>query len=783
MKVKKYRLAKTRVAHSISHSLFLAFTLLFVTCSEDSEYIKEEPVVADGSIAFSAGTIGVWQDGDRSRTADGTAGKRSDSSSHEQLLGKNNSGLLLECEVEAVNEAVTRSTSNDDFFTVGESVIGLFARYVQNGTYQKTCPDYMYNVPLELKSGGWEYSPKRYWPNNEGDEIEFFAYYPHEDSDENHFDGNQSVKQIVVSEATPGEAATFTITPDGKTDILLTPNPVKMSKPANNDIVNLQFAHVLGKVTVNLIAHRRVTVSGFTFKNVIGKQATYTYPDGTLSNWIPSTDEDGNEKPLTDLTFEGNYTFGNDDGLLPKGEKHSTTYTAYLPAGTEIQRFTIVVEGVPRNISLESPVSVEATKSVSLSITIPNDANCYILNKQDEIFRIPVNRINEYWNNPLYNANPEIKIDDETEWVAEVIWQDIDKNVVSFVNHNGTEASETGSKTYTGNTAFYVKLNIDTSVADNRGNVLVGVRRANDAALTYLWSWHLWITDYDPDAIYTDVANSKWGADYAPANETGAIHRYAPANGYTLWNDDGLYKDKYIMDRNLGAKSTEYDAETKKNGMYYQFGRKDPFPYMNIYKWDGEQIKTELGVANGGDRIPKEYNHVPMSTTVMYPYRYFYTDGGQNNKNIITDCDKSGEQLWNDMSLEENSKDKSIFDPSPLGWKIPKKGTFDIAKSQNLETFETYDDGLHFSITAEGGSKQAFIPGGRSRSYNGGIIYPPSDNAMYLWYADDSKGDSEETQGSTTKGGAGCYVCSKSYFNRDHCLAKAFGFPVRPVME
>ena len=783
MKEKKYRLAKTRVMHSISHSLFLAFTLLLVACSEDNEYIKEGPDVADGSIAFSANTIGAWLDGDRSRTANGTASTRSNSSSPKQLSVKNNHGLLLECEVDTVvNEAVTRSADNEDFFTVGESVIGLFARYGQGGEYEHICPDFMYNIPLELKSGGWEYSPKRYWPNKDGDKMEFFAYYPHEDSDENYYDGNQSVKQITVSEATADEAVTFTLKPDGKTDILLTAPPIQMSKPANNEKVNLQFAHLLGKVTVNLTAHRRVTVSGFTFKNVVGKQATYTYPGGTLSDWTLSKDEDGNEKSLTDLTFEEKYTIGNDDGLLPKGEKHSTTYTAYLPEGTEIQHFTIVVEGVPRNISLESPVSIEATKSISLSITIPNDANSYILNKQNAIFRIPINRINEFWNNSTYAANPEIKIGDETEWVAEVIWQDIPYKVVTFVNHDGTDASATGSKTYVGNTGFYVELNIDPSEEDYRGNILVGVRRADDTELTYLWSWHLWVTDYDPDAIYTEVADSKWGNNYAPENTTGAIHRYAPANDCPLWSDNGLYKDKYIMDRNLGAKSTAFDDVTNKNGMYYQFGRKDPFPHYNIYKWDGTKITTEFGVSLGGDRIPKEYNHVNMSTAVMYPYKYYWTDkGGQNAKNIITDCDNSGLQLWNDMSLGKNSKDKSIFDPSPLGWKIPKKGTFDIAKSWNIETVDTYDNGLHFYIATNGSGATAFIPGARSRAYSSGGIFPSAENALYIWYADDSKSENEETDG--TKGGAGCYASSKAYFNTNHVLVKAFGFPIRPVME
>lgn len=788
MKEKKYRLAKTRVVHSISHSLFLAFTLLLVACSEDNEYIKEGPDVADGSIAFSANTIGAWLDGDRSRAANGTPNTRSSFSSQKQLLAKNDFGLLLECEVDTVvNEAVTRSANNEDYFTIGKSVIGLFARYGQGGNYKHTCPDFMYNIPLELKSGGWEYSPKRYWPNKGGDVMEFFAYYPHEDSDENYYDGNSSVKQITVSEATADEAVTFTLKPDGKTDILLTPDPVQMSKPANNEKVNLQFAHVLGEVTVNLTAHRRVTVSGFTFKNVVGKQATYTYPGGTLSDWTLSKDEDGNEKSLTDLTFEEKYTIGNDDGLLSKGEKHSTAYTAYLPEGTEIQHFTIIVEGVPRNISLESPVSIEATKSISLSITIPNDANSYILNKQNAIFRIPINRINEFWNNSTYAANPEIKIRDETEWVAEVIWQDIPHEVITFVNHDGTETSDTGSKIYTGNTAFYVKLNIDPSTEDYRGNILVGVRKTDDSELTYLWSWHLWVTDYDPDAIYTDVAQSKWGDNYAPGNQTGAIHRYAPANGYTLWNDNGFYKDKYIMDRNLGAKSTEFDS-TYKNGMYYQFGRKDPFPYYDIYNWDGTNIAAKLGGSKNEDHIPKVYDHVTMSETVMCPYRYYYTDGGRDAKNTITDCDNSGLKLWNDMSLPKESKDKSIFDPSPLGWKIPKKGTFEIAKSRNIQTKEDYSVGLSFYIASEGNESIAFIPGARSRSYSGGIIYPyissTEDNSVYLWYADDLKGEGDDVGDySTATAVAGCYECNKISFNMDRTHAKAFAFPVRPIME
>ncbi|MBQ5715677.1 MAG: hypothetical protein IIV60_04890, partial [Alistipes sp.] len=82
-----------------------------------------------------------------------------------------------------------------------------------------------------------------------------------------------------------------------------------------------------------------------------------------------------------------------------------------------------------------------------------------------------------------------------------------------------------------------------------RGNALVG---AYDEAGEIIWSWHIWLTDSDVEAISTSVGD--------------------------------------IMDRNLGAYSNsngskDTEAIYDSYGMYYQWGRKEPFPRPRDYKF------------------------------------------------------------------------------------------------------------------------------------------------------------------------------------------------------
>lgn len=77
------------------------------------------------------------------------------------------------------------------------------------------------------------------------------------------------------------------------------------------------------------------------------------------------------------------------------------------------------------------------------------------------------------------------------------------------------------------------------TAGEGQGNVLIAVR---DADGRILWSWHIWVTDYDPSSQAPKLNGLSW------------------------------------MTRNLGALSDDYDETGSAKGFVYQWGRKDPFP-------------------------------------------------------------------------------------------------------------------------------------------------------------------------------------------------------------
>lgn len=111
---------------------------------------------------------------------------------------------------------------------------------------------------------------------------------------------------------------------------------------------------------------------------------------------------------------------------------------------------------------------------------------------------------------------------------AEIVWEF--KNPDSYESFISSVALKDG----------YVEFEVVEGA--EYGNALIAVKNANG---TILWSWHIWLCDFDP--------------------ETSA---YRAGNGILL------------MDRNLGATMAEVNNEASRgraSGMLYQWGRKDPF--------------------------------------------------------------------------------------------------------------------------------------------------------------------------------------------------------------
>lgn len=140
------------------------------------------------------------------------------------------------------------------------------------------------------------------------------------------------------------------------------------------------------------------------------------------------------------------------------------------------------------------------------------ESNCYIV-KPGAVISIPISRVTTAGITTLTST-----------LTAGVLWTE------------GTVMNASSLVNKTENGKGYIQLTAGTT----DGNAVVFIKDSNG---TIIWSWHIWVTSYNPN---TD-------------NFT--------ANGYT-W-----------MKRNLGALT--YDTDESCFGLYYQTGRKDPFRRFN----------------------------------------------------------------------------------------------------------------------------------------------------------------------------------------------------------
>ena len=286
-------------------------------------------------------------------------------------------------------------------------------------------------------------------------------------------------------------------------------------------------------------------------------------------------------------------------------------------------------------------------------------ANCYIAHtKASYRFPAKVKGNGAGDGNSKYIAAEGLEIKNAA--FAELVWEavpDGDKTRSTYVID--------GEPMYDGENVYF-------STGKAAGNAVIAVCAADG---TILWSWHIWVTD-DEITTKTDKNGLVW------------------------------------MDRNLGALSAKPSDAVNTRGLFYQWGRKDPFlpsaaefvDIPTIYYADddatanakyAEQVKLRpsANVANqqkgdGVRRINAEKAVVAYSApgnavyAVQHPETFLtihpvYSGGIKCDWYIMspdnseeTD-DQTESNLWGNTSSDV--KYKSIFDPCPAGWRVCNK--------------------------------------------------------------------------------------------------------------
>lgn len=306
---------------------------------------------------------------------------------------------------------------------------------------------------------------------------------------------------------------------------------------------------------------------------------------------------------------------------------------------------------------------VERFESVVLE-----ESNSYIINPLNNIYQqhycVPTTRINVFWDSKdgkkalNSEGTPEDNVlHEDTEWIAEVIWQDQPERLIDFCDRTGRVTNTKADDTYKGRglNYFYFKPRQGAM-----GNVVIGVRKTTGSRNDYLWSWHLWITDYNPD----QAANSGWQTGkYIYSVDGGEIHRYKGS----AWNTK--YKDKYIMDCNIGAITNHpedpKDADRNRfcRGLFWQYGNKNPIPHIstNIYNINGVQLVRSDLFTTTKEQASAIYQMVKKPCTIFVGQLASYNHW----------CEDYNYRTWyNPTWYTPGPSGKTLFDPSPAGWKL-----------------------------------------------------------------------------------------------------------------
>lgn len=323
-------------------------------------------------------------------------------------------------------------------------------------------------------------------------------------------------------------------------------------------------------------------------------------------------------------------------------------------------------EVVNGTIDLKGYTPTGKTKSISIYVAIVENsvdysnapANCYVATNPDT----------RYIFDPMVGGSntslQTVKV--------QVIWETT-TNLIQYLDLRDGKA--------TFYVAGYKENEEDENVGVKAGNALIGGYDAND---NLVWSWHVWVTNNNPMAAENTIS----------------------LNGATL------------MAMNLGAEcNSNGSADTKSvfnsYGLYYQWGRKEPFVGPTNYNFtlNEDHAMTDFE----GDAVYIAYvESTDAEGTISW--------ASENPLSIIKGHKENGyDWLYNghDNSLW-SATTKSENDPCPAGWHVPDASIYEsltIASAYDAMAWEELQPLYGLMLTDTNTNAEYFFTAQGRRNY------------------------------------------------------------------
>lgn len=380
---------------------------------------------------------------------------------------------------------------------------------------------------------------------------------------------------------------------------------------------------------------------GYTLKGNNGETVAYT---GYTSRIFKKTNNTINEEwvyagtPLAQVS--GTVTSGKETRIcIPNGVTFSTGFTILLKKGEDIVKELKTTEEVVIARNAYRPMGDVTTYLKDYVPDTPPATNHY---KDLDVTFTSATALDgtESANSYIITSNGTYKFkavegnDTATELTTiasvEVLWET--QNTASAIDAGSVIASA-DYHYKSGETPYIVFSTPGTLKA---GNALIA---AKDDHNDIIWSWHIWI----PSTTINNV-------------------------------DAGFAGTNAIMDRNLGAlEVTPAAGLLASNGLYYQWGRKDPLC--------GTHIKGSVSLTT-----TVASQAASMAVSIKNPTTFYYVESSDW-------CAVGDANRW------DNAGAKTKYDPCPPGYKVP--GYNSSLPMWNKSGAKFSGDGVNWSYTQD----------------------------------------------------------------------------------
>ena len=360
---------------------------------------------------------------------------------------------------------------------------------------------------------------------------------------------------------------------------------------------------------------------------------------------------DGTDEPSFGIVEEGSKTITLDCGT--EGAEFSETfYIALVPGSYESLTIKITSNGGgSQTFTLKTPAekSYERSEYASIGVKISNlaiyeTANCYLVTKPGT-YKFPVNvkgngntivKANTHDNTTKkVTSSADVSVFDASIDVSKI--SQISASVISQFNKSYDSFDLNKTLTEVSRNEDYVTFTVPENFAP--GNVRINVLSTDGSCL---WSWHIWVNDQVMDVSLGDLHSSVKGVE--------------------------------IMNMNLGSLQTADNLDVYagvNSGLYYQFGRKDPFPPYN-----GSDATLPAVYTLDQNLDNSEQRRVSEGTSVKYPMNFVTGNQTSEKAQVRTWCTNAARDHWgatpadNKPGTGTNQVVKTCFDPCPPGYHV-----------------------------------------------------------------------------------------------------------------